>query len=66
MPFSVARCVMEKSPHSMLVGAGAQEFASRNGFPVESNSLLQTKTSREAFEVRLFCLYTCKCAFFNY
>ena len=52
MPLSVARCVMEKSPHSMLVGKGAQEFASRNGFPVESNSLLQTKTSREAFEVR--------------
>lgn len=52
MPLSVARCVMEKSPHSMLVGEGAQEFASRNGFPVESNSLLQTKTSREAFEVR--------------
>jgi len=50
MPLSVARCVMEKSPHSMLVGEGAQEFASRNGFPVESNSLLQTKMSREAFE----------------
>lgn len=50
MPLSVARCVMEKSPHSMLVGEGAQEFASRNGFPVESNSLLQTKTSKEAFE----------------
>ncbi|KAJ7389476.1 hypothetical protein OS493_031446 [Desmophyllum pertusum] len=50
MPFSVARCVMEKSPHSMLVGEGAQEFASRNGFPVESNSLLQSQNSREAFQ----------------
>ena len=51
-PFSVARCVMEKSPHSMLVGGGAQEFARRNGFPVESNLTLQMQKSREAFEVR--------------
>ena len=50
-PFSVARCVMEKSPHSMLVGQGAQDFAATNGFPVESNSALQTQKSREAFEV---------------
>ncbi|KAL9965284.1 hypothetical protein ACROYT_G029059 [Oculina patagonica] len=50
MPFSVARSVMEKSPHSMLVGEGAQEFAFRNGFPVESNSTLQNDKSREAFE----------------
>ena len=49
--FSVARCVMEKSPHSMLVGSGAQEFAQSNGFPVESNSALQTQQSREAFQV---------------
>ncbi|CAH3150190.1 unnamed protein product [Pocillopora meandrina] len=48
--FSVARCVMEKSPHSMLVGSGAQEFAQSNGFPVESNSALQTQQSREAFQ----------------
>ncbi|RMX46239.1 hypothetical protein pdam_00018151, partial [Pocillopora damicornis] len=48
--FSVARCVMEKSPHSMLVGSGAQEFAQNNGFPVESNSALQTQQSREAFQ----------------
>ena len=42
---------MEKSPHSMLVGQGAQDFAIVNGFPVESNSALQTQKSREAFEV---------------
>ncbi len=31
-PISVARAVMEKSPHVMLVGAGAQQFAVRQGF----------------------------------
>lgn len=62
-PFSVARCVMEKSPHSMLVGQGAQDFAATNGFPVESNSALQTQKSREAFEVIIakgtFNFHTC-------
>lgn len=31
-PISVARAVMEKSPHVMLVGAGAQQFAVQQGF----------------------------------
>lgn len=31
-PVSVARAVMEKSPHVMLVGAGAQQFAVQQGF----------------------------------
>lgn len=31
-PVSVARRVMEKTPHVMLVGAGAREFALANGF----------------------------------
>ena len=31
-PVSVARAVMEKSPHVFLVGAGAQQFALANGF----------------------------------
>ena len=58
VPFSVARCVMEKSPHSMLVGSGAQEFAVRNGFPVESNTALQTQESRKAFEViSIWCIF---------
>ena len=30
-PVSVARAVMEKSPHVLLVGAGAQQFALQNG-----------------------------------
>ncbi len=31
-PFSVARAVMEKTPHVMLVGEGALQFALENGF----------------------------------
>ncbi|MFN0275467.1 MAG: N(4)-(beta-N-acetylglucosaminyl)-L-asparaginase [Chitinophagales bacterium] len=31
-PISVARMVMEKTPHIMLVGAGAKQFALENGF----------------------------------
>jgi N4-(beta-N-acetylglucosaminyl)-L-asparaginase len=38
-PVSVARKVMEKTPHVILVGAGAQQFALENGFSLESNEL---------------------------
>jgi N4-(beta-N-acetylglucosaminyl)-L-asparaginase len=38
-PISVARRVMEKTPHVMLVGEGAQQFAVAEGFPLESNKL---------------------------
>ena len=34
-PISVARRVMEKTPHVILVGAGAQQFAVAEGFPLE-------------------------------
>jgi len=37
-PVSVARAVMEKTPHVMLVGEGAQQFAVQQGF--EKQSLL--------------------------
>ena len=33
-PIRVARAVMEKSPHVMLVGEGAKQFASEKGFAV--------------------------------
>ncbi|MSR31587.1 MAG: N4-(beta-N-acetylglucosaminyl)-L-asparaginase [Gemmataceae bacterium] len=33
---AVARLVMEKTPHIMLVGQGAQAFALQHGFPLES------------------------------
>ena len=38
-PISVARKVMEKSPHVFLVGEGAQAFALANGFTLESGAL---------------------------
>jgi len=38
-PVSVARKVMERTPHVLLVGAGAQQFAVENGFTLESAAL---------------------------
>jgi N4-(beta-N-acetylglucosaminyl)-L-asparaginase len=38
-PISVARRVMEKTPHVMLVGVGAQQFAVAEGFPLEPDVL---------------------------
>nr|MBP9196850.1 N(4)-(beta-N-acetylglucosaminyl)-L-asparaginase [Saprospiraceae bacterium] len=38
-PISVARKVMEKSPHVILVGDGAYQFAIANGFKPESGEL---------------------------
>lgn len=38
-PVSVARKVMETTPHVLLSGEGAQAFAVANGFPLESGRL---------------------------
>ena len=38
-PVSVARKLMETTPHVFLVGAGAQQFALENGFKLESAEL---------------------------
>jgi N4-(beta-N-acetylglucosaminyl)-L-asparaginase len=46
-PVSVARMVMEKTPHVMLVGQGALKFALANGF--EKKKLL-TKESEKAWK----------------
>ena len=47
-PISVARRVMEKTPHVMLVGSGAQQFAIAEGFPLEEQKLsLDAKKSYE-------------------
>jgi N4-(beta-N-acetylglucosaminyl)-L-asparaginase len=35
-PAAVARRVMEKTPHVLLVGQGAQQFALQQGFPLET------------------------------
>jgi N4-(beta-N-acetylglucosaminyl)-L-asparaginase len=41
-PISVARKVMEKTPHVMLVGEGAQQFALSQGFILEKPTLSGT------------------------
>jgi N4-(beta-N-acetylglucosaminyl)-L-asparaginase len=41
-PISVARRVMEKTPHVMLVGEGAQQFAIAEGFKLEEQKLSPT------------------------
>jgi len=46
-PISVARAVMEKTPHVMLSGAGALKFALEHGFKVEN---LLTESSKKAWE----------------
>ena len=38
-PISLARAVMEKTPHVMLVGEGARQFAMAEGFPMEDEVL---------------------------
>jgi N4-(beta-N-acetylglucosaminyl)-L-asparaginase len=46
-PISVARKVMELTPHVMLVGAGAQQFALENGFTLQSKEL--SKDAQKAY-----------------
>lgn len=47
-PISVARRVMEKTPHVMLVGSGAQQFAVAEGFPLEEQKL--SEDAQRAYE----------------
>jgi N4-(beta-N-acetylglucosaminyl)-L-asparaginase len=47
-PISVARRVMEKTPHVILVGAGAQQFAVAEGFPLEPPVL--SDDAKKAYE----------------
>jgi N4-(beta-N-acetylglucosaminyl)-L-asparaginase len=47
-PISVARRVMEKTPHVMLVGEGAQQFAVAEGFPLEPQKL--SDDAKKAYE----------------
>lgn len=46
-PISIARAVMEKTPHVMLVGKGAEQFAASQGFKKEN---LLTKESEKAWK----------------
>lgn len=47
-PVSVARKIMETTPHIMLVGDGAQQFAVENGFKKEPKEL--SAPAKEAYE----------------
>ncbi len=46
-PISVAKLIMEKTPHIMIVGEGALEFALANGFKKQN---LLTKEAKEKWE----------------
>ena len=47
-PVSVARKVMETTPHVLLSGEGARQFAVKNGFPLESGEL--SPDSKKAYQ----------------
>ncbi|MBB6328777.1 N4-(beta-N-acetylglucosaminyl)-L-asparaginase [Algoriphagus iocasae] len=47
-PISLARAVMEKTPHVMLAGEGARQFAIAEGFPIEKEEL--SPKAKEAYE----------------
>jgi len=52
-PVSLARLVMEKTPHCLLVGAGANKFASEMGIPSVSTDELVTDGARREYEACL-------------
>ena len=49
-PITLARAVMERSPHVMLIGAGAEEFARAQGMVLVDSSYFFTARRREALE----------------
>lgn len=49
-PILLARKVMEDSPHVMLAGKGAEEFAKEKGLEMVPNSWFDTPERREALE----------------
>ncbi len=49
-PISLARLVMEKSPHVMMVGAGAEEFAKSQGVKLVSPHYFWTERRWKAYE----------------
>ena len=48
-PILLARMVMEKSPHVMLIGDGAEEFAKANGVELVDNSYFIVKERYEQY-----------------
>ncbi len=49
-PIDLARRVMEASPHVMLTGAGAEEFALEQGFTLVPNSYFVTPTRKQQLD----------------
>ena len=49
-PISVARLVMESTPHVMLVGEGAKQFAIKNGHPETNLLTAQQKSNWENWQ----------------
>ena len=49
-PIDLARLVMEKSPHVMLVGAGAEEFAKTQGVEMVPNEYFRTPARQRQLE----------------
>lgn len=52
-PCRVARQVMERSPHSFLVGEGAEAFAREQGFTIEPNNNMLSDHTATAYQVRI-------------
>lgn len=49
-PISLARAVMEKTPHVLLMGTGAEEFALKQGFTPIDPTLLITPKRKQQWE----------------
>ncbi|MHB8931127.1 MAG: isoaspartyl peptidase/L-asparaginase family protein [Melioribacteraceae bacterium] len=52
-PINLARLVMEKSPHVMMVGEGAEEFGKENNIEMVDNSYFITKERWESYQKML-------------
>src|SRR6516225_2917385 len=50
-PIQAARAVLEKCPHMMLIGGGAEQFVSRHGVPLCGPEQLISPAEREAWLV---------------
>jgi beta-aspartyl-peptidase (threonine type) len=49
-PIDLARAVMERSPHVMMIGEGAETFARQNGVQMVEESYFMTPTRRQQWE----------------
>lgn len=52
-PISVSRVVMERTPHVLLVGEGAEQFAKEQGFPLVTSAELTSPHAKELLDMVL-------------